>query len=82
MIRPVKPTDDIERLLTETPPPRVVEGLHRQRLKRQLLDLYQAPSVPVVRLRWKPVLAWAACAVLVFGVVQVAIWCWARSLSF
>jgi len=77
----VKPTDDIERLLTETPPPRVVEGPHRQRLKRQLLDLHASRGIRVVRLRWRPVLAWAACAVLVFGVVQVVTWGWVRSLS-
>ncbi len=77
----MKRTGDIERLLAQTPPARVVEGPHRQLLKRQLLHLHAPRSVPVVRLRWKPVLAWAACAVLVFGVVQVVIWGWVRSLS-
>lgn len=77
----MSPTDNIERLLAGTPTPGVVAGPHRLRLKRQLFSPRQAADARVPLLRWRPVLAWAACAALVFLVARVAVWGWVRGLS-
>ncbi len=77
----MSPTDNIERLLAGTPTPGVVAGPHRLRLERQLFSPRQAADARVPLLRWRPVLAWAACAALVFLVARVAVWGWVRGLS-
>jgi anti-sigma-K factor RskA len=42
----MRPTDSIEKLLSETPVPRLKDGLHRAALKRELLDQMQAKERP------------------------------------
>jgi hypothetical protein len=43
----MRPTDNIEKLLSETPVPRLKDGLHREALKRELLAQMQIKDKPM-----------------------------------
>ncbi len=55
--------DDIEKILVNTPKPKVVEGPHRLKLKYSLINQFKKEKVPMRS--WRRTLAWAFCLLLI-----------------
>ena len=62
--------DNLEKVLADTPVPRVIEGDRRARLKSDLVR--QIRKEGSIMPRWKKRIAWAACALLVVSAVVFA----------
>ena len=62
--------NDIERILAETPKPKLKEGSHRLQLKYSLMNQMRKEKRSMTS--WKKTLAWAACLVIITAVVSWA----------